>query len=93
MCLTIAIDYDDTFTADPALWTAFVQMARARWHAVFVTTARFPHDLADVYAALPDAEVIASGGKPKANAAEAYGVGIDIWIDDSPHLIGKLTFT
>jgi hypothetical protein len=85
--VNIGLDFDDTFTSDPVLWGEFVKAAQLRGHVVFVTTARHLHDLEEVNKALPDLEIIASAGKPKAWAAKQAGVSIDIWIDDMPEII------
>lgn len=85
--VNFGLDYDDTFTADPVLWRAFIDLARQRGHVVFITTARKPNNIADIEKALPDLEIIPSDGKPKAKAVEAAGVSVDIWIDDMPQII------
>ena len=85
--INIGLDFDDTFTADPVLFTEFVRLARERGHCVFVTTARFQNNVADIRAALPELEIIASNGKPKRGAIADYGVSIDVWIDDMPEII------
>ena len=85
--LNIGLDYDDTFTSDPVLFGEFVKLARSRGHVVFVTTARAHGNISDIEKSLPDLEIITSAGGQKRPAAEAYGVTIDIWIDDMPELI------
>lgn len=40
--MKIALDYDDTYTADPELWDAFINLAIERGHDVTVVTKRFP---------------------------------------------------
>lgn len=85
--MNIGLDFDDTFTEDPELWRQFVASCSARGHLVFVTTARFSNNLADIERALPGIEVIASNGGMKGVAAKAAGVTIDVWIDDMPELV------
>jgi hypothetical protein len=75
--LRIALDYDGTFTADPALWLDFIGKAEAAGHDVVCVTMRYPHE------AIPPAmpcDVIYTSRKAKAVAVKA-----DIWIDDKPH--------
>lgn len=38
--MKIALDYDETFTADPELWKPFVAHCKARLHEVKFVTAR-----------------------------------------------------
>lgn len=91
--LTIALDYDDTFTADPELWCAFIRTAHLRGHVVVCITGRlappaFPEP------PLPNGiQVICcgrlAGTTPKREMAEKMGVHVDIWIDDIPAMIDR----
>ena len=80
--LAIALDYDETFTANKNLWTLFVHSAKAlNCNVTFVT---YRHQdgynddiLADARAlGIP---VIYSNGKPKSSVFKP-----DVWIDDKP---------
>ncbi len=83
--MRIALDYDQTFTADKHLWAAFVRHAQMREHVVVFVTFRgaggdnedIMHDAADL--GIP---VVFTGGKQKSHCYDA-----DIWIDDMPVLI------
>jgi len=82
----IALDYDDTYTADPGLWDAFIAMAKARGHMVVCVTFRRPdlpvgHDMG--------IEVFYTSGRQKAEFMLEQDLLPSIWIDDLPHLIGK----
>lgn len=82
--LKIALDHDDTFTADPELWTAFVQHAIARGHAIHIVTYRHKEwDNEDIEenAAKLGVPIVYSGMRQKRHVHEA-----DIWIDDSPEM-------
>lgn len=83
----IGLDYDNTYTDDPVLFGEFIKLAQSRGHIVFVTTARNHDNIKDIQNALPELEIIASAGGPKRPATNAYGVSIDIWIDDMPEII------
>ena len=76
--MLIALDYDKTYTADPALWDDFIQSAQDRGHSVKIVTMRTPDE------AITDApvEVVYTSRKAKATVFKA-----DIWIDDSPSWI------
>lgn len=85
--MKIALDYDKTFTADPMLWLAFVQLARESGHEVAIVTFRRPdreggNDRVHRDAKLLGVKVFFAAGRPKAAVYDA-----DIWIDDFPALI------
>jgi HK97 family phage prohead protease len=93
--LTISLDFDGTFTAAPGLWRSFVTDATARGNRVVCITRRQDseenrHELrlafGDLYEEL--AGVLLCGpDTQKRSAAEAAGLSVDIWIDDSPEKI------
>lgn len=72
--MKIAIDYDGTYTADPALWRLFIEQAKSAGHSVTCVTMRYPHEPVDM-----PCEVFYTSRKAKAVAFDA-----DVWIDDSP---------
>lgn len=89
--MIIALDYDDTFTADKELWTAFVRNAQAHGHAISFVTFRFEGRQAGNDDILGDAralgiDVVFTGGRQKAHCFNA-----DIWIDDKPVMIPSAT--
>ena len=73
--MLLALDYDNTYTADPAMWDDFIQLAQDHGHEVKIVTMRHPHE---PVAGL-QIEIVYTGRKAKASAVSA-----DIWIDDSP---------
>jgi hypothetical protein len=76
--MLIALDYDKTYTADPALWDNFVQSAQNRGHTVKIVTMRRPDEfIVDV-----PVEIVYTSRK-----AKAAFVSADIWIDDSPQWV------
>lgn len=81
------LDYDNTAGDDIDLWRLFVSEAQKRGHIVFIVTARFDNNIADIAAAFPELDVIATGGKPKREFCMGQGVEIDVWIDDMPEII------
>lgn len=88
--LTIGLDFDETFTADPKLWTAFVQSARAHSHRVIMVTARretmdnvqIVNDFLDLWKC--QMEIVFTNLGSKLEAVKHRGMRIDIWIDDNP---------
>jgi hypothetical protein len=94
--LTVSIDFDGTFAADPAMWTEFVKSCREAGNNVLMITRRedTPDNREHVSRVLGDAEpmldavIFAGLGKAKKQAAEEAGVSVDIWIDDVPSTVG-----
>ena len=76
--MLIALDYDKTYTADPALWNDFVQLAQNRGHTVKIVTMRTPVETI-VNAPI---QVVYTSRKAKSSVINA-----DIWIDDSPQWV------
>ena len=85
--LNIAIDYDDTITADADMWYIFIHNAIQRGHKVYVVTWRDEdtpiHYRFDELAT----DVIYCNLKAKQQFCESKGIFIDIWIDDNPRAI------
>ena len=89
--LNIALDFDNTITADPAFWKQFTDLARSHGHKVFCVTLR-GRDLeslneVDGFLELHGFEQMIVWGtalKSKLKTMERLGVHVDIWIDDDP---------
>ena len=93
--LTISIDFDRTFAADPALMGDFAQKAKADGNSVVMITRRadtpedreFIEQTLGQYAEAFDAVILAGPDTQKEAAAKQAGISVDIWIDDSPQTI------
>jgi hypothetical protein len=86
--LLIALDYDETYTAAPVLWRAFIRMAGAQGHEVICATMRRESECADMCEQLKAlVRVIPTGRKAKGPYLAAIGYEPDIWIDDRPHYV------
>lgn len=88
--MTIAIDLDNTWTADSELWCRFYNDAAICGHVVIMVTARqkpVPNDERDWLALPPDMPIIYTAGDFKEKHARAAGYKVDIWIDDAPGMI------
>lgn len=90
--MKIALDYDETFTADRNLWSMFVgYILKNTIHTVTFVTFRVDHgehmnrsfnkDIEDDAESLR-MEIVYCNGKQKSTCFKA-----DIWIDDMPELI------
>lgn len=90
--MNISLDYDDTFTRDPAAWKLFIATMRGRGHKVYIVTWRDEGETLEVEAALRSRSIITDGiyatnRKGKEKFMYAHGIRIDVWIDDTPHAI------
>ena len=90
---TFALDFDDTYTADPSLMAAFVKMALARGHKFYCVTARrdIEANVDDINEAFDEygiaMPIIFSNLGSKMEEVKRRGIKIDIWIDDAPFAI------
>ena len=91
--LTISMDFDRTFAADPQLWGEFARKAVADGNTVVMISRRPESDREQVMSTLGDyadafSQVLLVGGDTlKADAADAAGINVDVWVDDSPQTI------
>lgn len=95
--MTVSIDFDRTFAADPQLWGEFARKAVADGNTVVMISRRpdTPEDRQTVTETLGDyaeafSQIMLVGGDTlKADAADAAGVKVDVWVDDSPQTIKR----
>lgn len=93
--MTVSIDFDRTFSADPKLWGEFAEDAVENGNTVVMISRRpdTPEDRQTVTDTLGEwapyfSQVLLVGGDTlKADAADAAGIGVDVWVDDSPQTI------
>lgn len=79
---TIALDYDETFTANRELWAGFIALAKNMNCKVTFVTFRMQnaHNMDIIYDSQKlGITTVFSNGEPKSSVFVA-----DIWIDDSP---------
>ena len=94
--MTVSIDFDRTFAADPALWGEFARKAVADGNTVVMISRRPEEDRATVMETLGDyadafSQVLLVGGDAmKGDSAQAAGIEVDVWVDDSPQTIRAL---
>jgi hypothetical protein len=90
--LTIAIDYDDTYTADPVFWNRVIQLAKEHNHNMICVTARSHENRQELINSLPEGmTTYFSHDEPKADYIKRQNIVVDIWIDDSPGWIVGIT--
>lgn len=91
--MLIVLDHDETYTAAPGFWDAFIDNVKAAGHTIICCTLRFPGDMNDdidenmgkhgihvVYAGL-------CRDKWQALQEAGYNPENAIWIDDCPQYI------
>lgn len=82
--MKIALDYDQTYTADPNFWDDFIQLAKAYDHEVNIVTKRGVDNQGETVPPYVNVPVVYSNRKAKFKFAQDQGLQYDIWIDDSP---------
>lgn len=84
--MNIALDFDDTYTRDPAMWDAFIDMAISCGHDIRIVTFRKStmRDFALDDMLIP---VIYTEYQQKRQFTNKMGWMVDVWIDDSPEFI------
>ena len=90
--LLFAIDFDNTFTADPSLFRSFVALLRAAGHDAIMVTGRSDEGQwgQEVRDAVGDLlPVVFAGRQWKRDAAVAAGYKVSIWVDDMPDYVGR----
>ncbi len=87
--MTIALDYDNTWTRDPATWGEIASLLRNAGHTIYGVTLRFPHedeDMDEMYFLQCERVFFTSNGE-KDPYMQSQGIFIDVWIDDMPEMI------
>jgi len=88
VAMNIALDFDDTYTRDPALWDLFIAHAKDRKHDIRIVTYR-KRTMTDpaldwLGQTIP---VIFTEYTQKRKFTNDIGWLVDVWIDDSPEFI------
>lgn len=90
----IAVDFDDTITLEPVLFSKMIKLFRSEGHHVHIVTARHPitESMIGVYAFLDENKVEVdsvnfTAGKAKKDFMYERGIHIQVWMDDSPYFI------
>lgn len=88
--MLIAIDFDDTLTADGELWRAFIESSIELGHRVVCVTARRDTDENNetidswMHSHGIDLRTYFTGLSSKVEHMQKLGLNVDIWIDDDP---------
>lgn len=89
--MIIAIDYDNTYSADPESFNKVIIIFKEAGHNVICVTAREDGVMGvpvrnSIGKLVP---VIFAGSVPKRTAARKNGYIVDVWIDDMPMMIDE----
>lgn len=84
--MLLSLDYDRTYTEDPALWGRFILMALDAGHEIICITMR---SVEFTWPGEPKIPVYCTKGQAKVAWAKEAKLLVDIWIDDQP---SKLLF-
>lgn len=88
--MLIAIDFDDTLTADSQLWLKFIESAKSLGHRIICVTARRDtednNESIDRWMTMHGVHlpVYYTGLRSKVEYMKSLGHKVDIWIDDDP---------
>jgi hypothetical protein len=87
--LCVALDYHNTYSADPKFWDTFIYMCWMRkWDVYCVThhTGEKQNEklMDSIGKILPADKIIFTKGEAKMPFCESIGLKIDIWIDNNP---------
>jgi hypothetical protein len=89
--LNIAVDFDNTYTADPELWDIFIRAAMDRGHTVYCVSARPEKEMnkpkRTIGLLIGDRNCFGTCFEPKKEFMKSKGIHINIWVDDSPEMI------
>lgn len=88
--MIIAVDYDNTYAADPETFNKVIEVFKNAGHTVICVTARpdtMGHPVLNSIGKL--VPVVFAGTEWKRDAAKARGYKVDVWIDDSPEYVAK----
>ncbi len=88
--LTIAIDFDGTFAENPGAFREVIEVFQARGHRCIMVTNGSEEGGQEVRRLVGDLMPILFAGRfSKAGAVYSHGYDVDIWVDDTPHVIER----
>ena len=91
--MTIAIDYDDTYTKAPYMWDKIIRVMKNHGCKVICVTARHDSMMEDVYnhlkGTIHKCRIYNTDHEFKRPFLQKKGIRVDIWIDDMPELINN----
>jgi len=87
--LCVALDYHNTYSADPKFWDTFIYMCWMRkWDVYCVSHTTDDKEKKDLFDSIGKVigkkNVILTEGQAKQPYCEKHNIDIDIWIDNNP---------
>lgn len=84
--MIIGLDYDETFTRDPAAWCNAMRALKNAGHTIVGVTMRYPAEASGMDSRYDNLceEILFTGRKAKRQFAYNKGWFVDVWIDDNP---------
>lgn len=84
--MLIALDYDGTYTEDPAFFNLLLSAAQHCGHTVYIVTMRHESESFDLLPLLNKGvtKLVCTGRQAKVEYCTERGITPDVWIDDSP---------
>jgi len=93
--MNISVDFDDTYTRDPAMWDSFVKLAQAAGHTVYCVTMRNNRGMERTEVIESIGQLVGSDkciftdGRAKGKFCLELGILINVWIDDMPSAVDE----
>jgi len=89
--MTISIDYDYTYSLDPATWNQVIQVLQAAGHQVYCVSARHYWQTKEIYESVGKEigldKCFLTDRLAKRDYMLKRGIQVDVWIDDTPEAI------
>jgi hypothetical protein len=87
--MNLSLDFDNTYTRDPAFWDAFISLAKRSGHRVYCVTMRSSAEGEEVrrYLAHQVESILFTNRRNKQEFCFEHRISIDVWIDDMPYFI------
>ncbi len=85
--MNIGLDYDDTYTRDPAMWNFIIGTVRCAGHKIYIVTWRDEEEAKKMKIEVAVDGVYPTNRKAKQKFMFDQAICIDVWIDDNPSAI------
>jgi len=79
----IALDYDDTYSADPAFWERVIELAKSFNHNIQIISKRGKDNQGESIK-VTSCPVHYTNRQAKALYCAEHGLHPDVWVDDAP---------
>lgn len=89
--MNIGLDFDNTYTRDPACWNDIIDRFIQSEHNVYVVTMRTPEEGREVRELLQNRVqgIFFTSRKAKQPYMFERGISVDVWVDDCPYFVNN----